>query len=141
MIHITPTLAIDEREVMLDFIHASGPGGQNVNKVATAVQLRFDVRNSTSLPEDVQDRLARLAGRRMSKDGILIIEARQHRTQTRNREEAIDRLIALIRRAAETPKVRRRSKPSRAARARRLESKRRRAQVKRMRRRVSGPDA
>lgn len=140
MIHITPTLAIDESEVVLDFVHASGPGGQNINKVATAVQLRFDVRNTTSLPEGVRERLARLAGRRMSKDGVLVIEARQHRTQTRNREEAIDRLVALIRRAAEKPKERRRSRPSRAARERRLESKRRRAQMKRMRHRVTGPE-
>jgi len=136
MIHVTPNIAIDEREIQETFIRASGPGGQNVNKVATAVQLRFDVAHSPSLPDDVRERLIRLAGRRMTEEGVLIIEARRFRTQDRNRQDAIDRLVALIRKASEKPKPRRKTKPRLASKERRLEAKRRRGETKDMRRSV-----
>jgi len=136
MIHITPTIAIDESEIQQEFIRASGPGGQNVNKVATAVQLRFDVRHSPSLPDEVRRRLVRLAGRRITQDGVLVIHARRFRTQDRNRQEAIDRLVALIRRASEKPKPRRRTGPTLPSKRRRLDAKRRRAETKRVRRPV-----
>jgi ribosome-associated protein len=133
MIPITRTIAIDESEIQQEFIRASGPGGQNINKVATAVQLRFDVGNSPSLPDDVRERLIRLAGRRITGDGVLIIDARRFRTQERNRQDAIDRLVTLIRKAVEKPKVRRRARPTLAAKRRWLETKRRRSQTKRLR--------
>ena len=133
MIPITPDISIDPREIREDFIRASGPGGQNVNKVATAVQLRFDMKNSPNLPHDVRERLIRRAGRRVTEDGVLIIEARRFRTQERNRQDAMDRLIELIRKASETPKPRRKTKPTFASRIRRLETKRRRSKTKRMR--------
>ena len=136
MIRITRTIEIDESEIQQEFIRASGPGGQNINKVATAVQLRFDVGNSPSLPDDVRGRLIRLAGRRISGDGVLIIDARRFRTQERNRQDAIDRLVALIRKAVEKPKVRRKGRPTLAAKRRRLETKRRRSETKRLRRSV-----
>jgi len=136
MIRITPTIAIDESEIQLEFIRASKPGGQKVNKVATAVQLRFDVGNSPSLPDDVRERLIRLAGRRITQDGVLIVRAERFRTQDRNRQDAIDRLIELIRKAAERPQPRRRTRPTRASKRRRLESKRRRGETKRIRRSV-----
>jgi len=136
MIYITPDIAIDESEIQQTFIRASGPGGQNVNKVATAVQLRFDVAHSPSLPDDVRERLVRLAGRRMTEDGVLIIEARRFRTQDRNRQDAIDRLVALIRRASKKPKRRRKTKPTLASKEQRLETKRRRSERKRMRQSV-----
>lgn len=134
MIPITPSIAIDEKEIEEIFLRASGPGGQNVNKVATAVQLRFDVRHSPSLPDDVRARLMHLAGRRVNADGMLSIDAQQHRTQEQNRTDARARLIALIRQATVKPKPRRATKPSRAAKAKRLESKLHRSKIKTMRR-------
>jgi ribosome-associated protein len=134
MIRVTGTIAIDEREIHQQFIRASGPGGQNVNKVATAVQLRFDAAHSPSLPEDVRGRLLRLAGRRMTKEGYLVIDARRFRTQEQNRQDALARLVDLIRRAAQKPKIRKRTKPTLASRERRLESKHRRSQIKQLRR-------
>ena len=134
MIHITATIAIDDGEIYEEFIRASGPGGQNVNKVATAVQLRFDVVNSPSLPDDVRKRLIRLAGKRLTEDGVLIIDARRLRTQDRNRRDAMDRLVKLIREAAKKPIPRRRTRPTQASKRRRLEAKHRRAEIKRRRR-------
>ncbi|MDP6179043.1 MAG: alternative ribosome rescue aminoacyl-tRNA hydrolase ArfB [Desulfatiglandales bacterium] len=136
MIHITRSISIDEREIQEEFIRASGSGGQNINKVATAVQLRFNVVNSPSLPDDVRERLMQLAGRRMTDKGILIIEARRFRTQERNRKDAIDRLVELVRKAAEKPKLRRKTRPTPASRRRRLNMKRRQGEMKRMRRSV-----
>jgi ribosome-associated protein len=130
MIPVTDTITILESEVHFEFIRASGPGGQNVNKVASAVQLRFDVARSPSLPDDVRRRLVRLAGRRMSDEGVLIITARRFRSQDRNRQDAVDRLIKLIRKAAETPRVRRKTKPTPGSKDRRLEEKRRRGKTK-----------
>lgn len=136
MIPITPTLAIDEKEIQEEFVRASGPGGQNVNKVATAVQLRFDARRSPALPADVRARLLRLAGRRVNADGVLLIEAKRFRTQEQNRADARVRLIALIHEAAIKPKPRRQTKTTRAAKERRLESKQRRSKIKATRRGV-----
>jgi ribosome-associated protein len=133
MIRVTETIAIDEREISESFIRASGPGGQNVNKLATAVQLRFDVRGSPSLPEGVRARLERLAGSRLTKEGVLVITAQRHRTQERNRDDAMMRLVELVRRAAVAPKKRRPTRPTAAARARRLEQKKRRSGIKGLR--------
>lgn len=140
MIVITSAIGISEKEIHEGFVKASGPGGQNVNKVATAVKLRFDVANSPSLSPDVQKRLIRLAGRRMSENGMLVIDARRFRTQIENRRDALNRLVALIQLAAERPRPRRETRPSLASKSRRLEYKRRRAATKRMRRTVSARD-
>jgi ribosome-associated protein len=134
MIQITKDIALDEDELQFDFVRAAGPGGQNVNRVATAVQLRFDVRRSPSLTESVRARLMRLAGNRINKDGVLIINARRFRTQTRNRKDAIDRLSDLVRRAAQREKPRKKTRPSNAARELRLQEKRRRSRIKNLRR-------
>ena len=133
MLAITPTISIDEAELEETFIRTSGPGGQNVNKVATAVQLRFDVGTSPSLPDDVRERLLRLAGRQVTDAGVLIIKAFQFRTQERNRQDALDRLVSLIRAAADPPTPRRPTRPTPASQQRRVESKRRRAGIKRQR--------
>jgi len=133
MIRVTPDIAIDENELRERFIRASGPGGQNVNKLSSAVQLRFDVATSPSLPEDVKLRLIRLAGQRMTEDGVLIIDARRFRTQERNRHDALERLVALVRQAAQRPKPRKKTRPTLASRQRRLAGKRQRGKTKRMR--------
>jgi ribosome-associated protein len=140
MLVVTPTIAIDEDELQLEFIRATGPGGQHVNKTATAVQLRFNAGSSPSLPDDVRQRLIRLAGNRMTGDGTLIITARRFRSQERNRQDAIDRLVKLIQEAAEKSKLRRKTKPTLTARQRRLDAKRQRSQTKRLRRQVSRYD-
>jgi len=137
MIRITSQLAIDESEIELQFIRASGPGGQNVNKVSTAVQLRFDVAHSPSLPEDVRTRLMKLAGSRLTNEGELLIEAKRHRTQDRNRQDAIARLVELIRQATEKPKPRIATKPTKASKKRRLETKRQRSETKQARGKVA----
>ncbi len=134
MIPITRAIALDEREIEERFVRASGPGGQNVNKLSTAVQLRFDVRRSPSLPDDVRARLETLSGRRLSKDGVLTITAQRHRTQERNRSEALERLVAMIRQAAVPPVPRRATKPSAGERRRRFEAKSRRSAIKSLRR-------
>ncbi len=133
MIQVTPTIQIDEQELQETFIRSSGPGGQNVNKVATAVQLRFDVAQSPSLPPEVRDRLLRLGGKRVTDAGVLMIDARRFRTQERNRQDARERLVALIRKAAVRPKTRRKTRPTAGSVKRRLESKHHRARVKRTR--------
>jgi ribosome-associated protein len=130
MIRVSEKIAIDENEIQERFIRASGPGGQNVNKLASAVQLRFDVRRSRSLPDDVRARLERLSGKRLSKDGVLVITAQRHRTQERNRRDALDRLISLIQHAAVPPVARRATKPTAGSRERRLESKKRHGSLK-----------
>lgn len=133
---ISDTLVIDERELQERFVRASGPGGQNVNKLSTAVELRFDLRSSTALPADVKARLSALAGRRLSKDGILVIEAQQFRTQDMNRQDARERLAALIRAALERPRRRRATKPKFSAKVERLQTKKSRGQTKQLRGRV-----
>jgi len=141
MIRVTETILIPEGEIRERFIRSSGPGGQNINKVATAVQLRFDVRASISLPDAVRDRLVRLAGRRMTGEGVLIIEARRFRTRERNREDARERLAGLIRKAAEPARLRRETRPTRKSRERRLRSKHQRSRVKQSRKAVPSPEA
>ena len=133
MIRVTDLIAIGEGELEERFIRASGPGGQNVNKLASAVQLRFDVRRSPSLPPPVRARVEKLAGRRLTRDGVLVITAQRHRTQERNRQDALDRLVDLIRRAAVPPIPRRATRPTAGSRERRLESKKRRSAIKGLR--------
>ena len=133
MIRVTHTISIDDDEVDEQFVRASGPGGQNVNKLSSAVQLRFDVRHSPNLPGDVRARLERLAGRRLTREGVLIISAQRHRTQERNRQDARERLIELIRRAAIAPIPRRATRPTAGSRERRLQSKKHRSSIKGLR--------
>jgi ribosome-associated protein len=134
LIPINCYLFLDDSEIEESFVRASGPGGQNVNKVSSAVQLRFDLSGSRSLPQEVRERLARLAGRRLTRDGVILIIAQRYRTQERNRQDALDRLVALVRRAAEPPVPRRPTKPSRAAKERRLQAKAKRSAIKELRR-------
>lgn len=133
MIKIAENISIDENELEEKFIRSSGPGGQNVNRVATAVQLRFDVANSPNLPSDVRNRLLRIAGKRVNEQGILIIEASRYRSQEKNRRDALDRLVNLIVKAAQKRKIRRKTKPTYESIRRRLESKHRRSRIKRLR--------
>ena len=132
MIEITPSLQIDERELQIDFIRSSGPGGQNVNKVATAAQLRFNVQAS-SLPEDIKPRLIHLAGNRITNEGVLLIEAKRFRTQEQNREDAVQRFVDLVRKALIKPKPRKKTKPTAASKVKRLTSKKVKGEIKRMR--------
>jgi ribosome-associated protein len=140
MIRVTHTISIDDDEVDEQFVRASGPGGQNVNKLSSAVQLRFDVRHSPNLPGDVRARLERLAGRRLTREGVLIISAQRHRTQERNREDARERLIELIRRAAIAPIPRRATRPTAGSRERRLQSKKHRSSIKGLRQGKPAPE-
>ncbi len=141
MIRVNPQIEIDEREIQEIFVRASGPGGQNVNKVSTAVQLRFDVAQSPSLPDPVRERLMALAGRRLTQEGVLIIEAERYRSQRRNRDDALARLIELIREACEVDKPRRPTRPTLGSRKRRLDGKQRRGETKKLRSMKPGSDS
>jgi ribosome-associated protein len=141
MIRVNAQIELDEREIREDFVRASGPGGQNVNKVSTAVQLRFDVARSPSLPDPVRARLIALAGRRLTQEGVLIIEAERYRSQRRNRDDALERLLALIREACEVDTPRRPTRPTLASKKRRLDSKQRRGETKKLRTSKPGTDS
>lgn len=134
MISITPNISLDEAELSFNFVRASGPGGQNVNKVSTAVELRLDIARSPALPEALKTRLKKLAGRRLSDEGVLLIDAHRFRTQGLNRKDALERLVALLQAAAITPKIRQATRPTRASRERRLQTKRQASQIKQARR-------
>jgi ribosome-associated protein len=134
MIPVTPSISLSEAELQEEFVRSSGAGGQNVNKVSTAVMLRFDVERSPSLPPDVRERLKKLAGSRLTNEGVLVIKAQEKRTQEGNRQDALERLAELIRRAAVVPKTRRATKPSRASQLRRLDAKKRQSETKQARR-------
>ena len=136
MIYISDTITLDDNDIQLDFIRASGPGGQNVNKVSSAVQLRFDTAGCEALSDLIRQRLKKIAGKRMTADGTLIIKAQRYRSQEQNRQDAIDRLVAMITKAIEVPKLRRPTRPSKASNQRRLTAKRQRSDLKRHRRRV-----
>jgi ribosome-associated protein len=133
MIEITPTFKVDERELQFEYIRASGPGGQNVNKVATAVQLRFDIKGS-ALPENAKARLRQIAGKRVTTEGVLVIEAKRFRTQEQNREDAIQRFIDLAKRSFEKPKARTKTKPTKTSKEKRLKEKKKRGEIKKNRR-------
>ena len=137
MIRITPDIFINKSEIQEEFVRSSGPGGQNVNKVSSAVQLRFDVESSPSLPEDVRRRLLRLGGKRITNSGVLIVRAQRYRTQEQNRQDALERLIRLVRKAAVKPKPRRKTRPPLKSKEERLEGKRQRSQVKHARKAVT----
>jgi len=139
VLQVTENIVLDENEIQEEFVRASGPGGQNVNRVATAVQLRFDVANCASLPEDVRRRLLRLGGSRVNRDGILIIDARRFRTQEQNRRDARERLIGLVKKAATKPKPRRETKPTAASKRKRIEQKKQRSRIKQQRQSID-PD-
>ncbi len=141
MIRVNAQIMLDEHEIQEDFVRASGPGGQNVNKVSTAVQLRFDVAHSPSLPEPVRARLIALAGRRLTQDGVLILSAERYRSQRRNRDDALERLIELIREACEVETPRRPTRPTLASKKRRLDSKQRRGETKKLRTLKPGTDS
>ena len=140
MLEITPEIRLNDDEIELAYIHAAGPGGQNVNKVSTAVQLRFNLKDSPSIPQEVKQRLAKLAGKRLTSGGFLIIESRQYRSQEQNRQAALERLVRLIRQANQTPKARRKTKPTRASILRRLATKRKRSEIKRMRHNIGNDE-
>lgn len=140
MIAVTNSITLHPDELQERFVRASGPGGQNVNKVSTAVELRFDVKNSPSLPDYVRQKLTTLAGRRLTQDGVLVLQAQKHRTQERNRQDAIERLVELIQKAAERQAPRIKTKPTLASKERRIEGKKTRSAVKNMRGRVRGED-
>ena len=136
MIQITDTFALNENEIQLEFIKATGPGGQNVNKVSSAVQLRFDAAGSSAISDEIYERLKKIAGRRMTTTGMLMIKANRFRSQEQNRQDAVNRLVLMIQRAMETPKQRRPTKPSAASRQRRLATKRHRGEIKRRRKKI-----